>query len=136
MKPFSIWLAVTLLVFGSFGAAYHSYLTDNPRKVLVALDTSFPMQSVWHRVPRVLETFDHRRYTEFALVTDKNRIHGWSPKLVLGTVGLYAPRDFSKLTDNASYPEIDEASEKWLVTNSEPSQTVSLSGWQITRPTP
>ncbi len=134
MKPFSIWAVITLIVFGAFSGGYHLYLTENPRKVLVAVDSSFPMKSVWRQVPRVLDNIDNQRYAEFTLLTGKNRIHSWLPRLELGTVVPYAPRDLSRLTDKGNYLELDEATEKYLVTNAAPSETANFDGWHIIQP--
>lgn len=136
MKPFSFWLAITLIVFGTFSGGYHLYLTQNPRKVMVAVDSSFPMQSVWHQVSRVLKIIGDKRYAEFSLVTEKNRIHSWSSKLKLGNVSPYAPRNFSKLVSKGNLPEIDEATETYFITNADASQTEKFGGWEIIYLTP
>lgn len=34
MKPFVIWIAITLLVFGAISGAYHLYLQNNSRRFL------------------------------------------------------------------------------------------------------
>ena len=132
MKTFSIWLGLTLLVFGSSSGTYHWYLQTYPQKILVAVDTSFPMQGVWQQVPQVLQQIGNQRYATFSVVTDKNRIQSWSPQLNLGAIVPYAPRDFSKFTGSAKYPEIDEATQKYLITtNLEASQVSNLRGWTI-----
>jgi len=137
MKPFIIWTVITLIIFGTCSGAYHLYLEKNPRKILVAVDSSFPMKSAWPRIPQVLETIADQRYVAFSLVTEKNKIHSWSPELKLGTIVPYAPTDFSKLTSNEKYPEIDEAMQKYLITTDmEVSQNNNLKGWTIIQLTP
>ena len=137
MKAFSIWLGLTLLVFGSSSGTYHWYLQTHPQKILVAVDTSFLMQPVWQQMPQVLQQIGDQRYATFSVVTDKNKIHSWSPQLNLGTPVLYAPRDFSKFTGSAKYPEIDEATQKYLITTSlETSQMSNLKGWTIIQLSP
>ncbi len=137
MKPFVIWIIITLIVFGTCSAAYHLYLEKNPRKILVAVDSSFLMQAVWPQVPQALEAIANRRYTVFSLVTEKNRIHSWSPNLQLGTLVPYAPQDFLKLTNSTEYPEIAEAMQKYLITtNIEASQSKDFKGWIIIQLTP
>ena len=113
MKPFSIWLAITLFAFGMFGGSYHFYLTENPRRVLVVVDSSFHMKSAWQQVSGVLKNLGSLRYAEFSLclITEKNSVHGWSPRLNLGKVSPYAPRSFSKLVGKGNYPAIEEAGE-------------------------
>lgn len=131
MKPFFIWIVITLLVFVGISGAYHLYLQNNPRRILVALDSSFSMKSVWNQVPDILKDLEQQRYTMFSLVTEKNKIHSWSPSLNLDTLVPYAPRNFSKLLDSASYPEINEAKEKFLITNREGAQSENMTGWTV-----
>jgi len=85
-------------VFGGIGGGYHAMLTQSPRKVLVAVDSSFQMKSAWSRVLELLDSLDNQRYTTYSLVTEKNPIHSWRSTLELGNVVPYAPADFSKLT--------------------------------------
>jgi hypothetical protein len=136
MKPFAIWLGLTLLVFGGFSAGYHVHLNRNPRRIAVAVDSSFPMRDAWGRVRGRLEEITSARYTRFALLTEKGRVHSWSDRVDIGKVSPYAPRDFSNLADAASVPEIAEADERVLVTNAPTDQTDPLQGegWRIVRP--
>lgn len=133
MKPFSIWLAITLLAYGGFGGGYHYYLTENPRKVAVVIDASFAMEPVWNQVPGVLEKINAQRYAQFSLSTEKGRIHGWSTSLELGRTTPYAPRDFSRLMDKRKFPEMAEATEIQLITNAGTALTKNLSGFKIMR---
>ena len=133
MKPFSIWLAITLFVFGMFGGSYHFYLTENPRRVLVVVDSSFHMKSAWQQMSGVLKNLGSLRYAEFSLITEKNSVHGWSPRLNLGKVSPYAPRSFSKLEGKGNYPAIEEAGEIFFLTNADASMTEGFSGWHIIR---
>jgi hypothetical protein len=121
MKPFSIWLAITLFAFGVFGGSYHFYLTENPRRVLVVVDSSFHMKSVWQQVSGVLKNLSSLRYAEFSLITEENSVHGWSPRLNLGKVSPYAPRSFSKVKGKGNYPAIEEAGEIFFLTNADAS---------------
>ena len=137
MKPFIIWTVITLIVFGVCSGGYHFYLGENPRKILVAVDSSFPMKAAWARVTQILETLDDQRYAAFSLVTEKNKIHSWRPELNLGTIVPYAPPDFSKLTGGEKYSEIDEALQKYLITtDTEASQSKDFKGWTIIQLTP
>jgi hypothetical protein len=133
MKPFSIWLAITLFAFGMFGGSYHFYLTENPRRVLVVVDSSFHMKSVWQQVSGELKNLSSLRYAEFSLITGKNSVHGWSPRLNLGKVSPYAPRSFSKLKGKGNYPAIEEAGEIFFLTNADASMTEGFRGWHIIR---
>ncbi len=135
LKPFAIWLALTLVVFGIFGTVYHLYRSANPTKVLVVVDSSFPMDAAWDRVPDELDQIGDKRYAEFSLVTEKERIHSWSSTLEPGTVEKvdpYAPRNW----DGLDYPEIEEAEEIYLLTNAGRSETEQFRGWKIVRLTP
>lgn len=132
MKPFGIWLSLTVIVFGACSGAYHLYLTQNPRKIFVAVDSSFQMNAVWQRVPATLTTIQQQRYAQFALVTEKTRIHGWSPTLQLGTLVPYAPRNFSKLEGATEYPEMAEAAQKYLITTMlDAAQISKFRGWRM-----
>ena len=116
MKPFITWLVIVIVVFGGISGGYHVMLSQNPRKVLVAVDSSFQMKAAWPRVPELLDSLDNQRYTAYSLVTEKNPIHGWKSTLELDNVVPYAPADFSKLTGPEKYPEIDEAGSKYFIT--------------------
>jgi hypothetical protein len=116
MKPFLVWLAIVILVFGGLGGGYHAMLLQNPRKVLVAVDSSFQMKSAWSRVPNLLDSLDNDRYTVYTLVTEKNPIHSWKSTLNLGALVPYAPLDLAKLTGPEKYPEIEQAAQKYLIT--------------------
>ena len=98
-------------------SAYHLYLTRHPRKVLVAVDTSFPMQAVWSQVPDTLATLQAQRYTLFGLITDKVRIHPWQSRLELGHLQPYAPRTLTQMLDQHRYPEIAAADQIYVLTN-------------------
>ena len=133
MKPLSVWLATAFVIFGTFCGAYHAYLTHSPRRVLVVVDTSFSMRPVWRQVPAELEDLNRRRYTQFSLVTEKKRIHGWSPKLELGSVSPFAPRNFSKLENEDRYREFKEATEIHLITGADDASTKRFTGCFIHR---
>ncbi len=136
MKPFIIWLVLTIILFGAISVSYHVYLESHPQKILVAVDASFPMKTVWSQVPQKLHEIENRRYALYCLITDKNRIHDWSSRLQLGTIAPYAPQDLSKLLDSSKYSEIEEAGEKYLITTSDAAQLNQFNGWTIISLTP
>ena len=137
MKSFIIWFVITVLVFGGIGGGYHAMLNQNPRKVLVAVDSSFQMKSAWSRVPELLDSLDNQRYTSYSLVTEKNPIHSWQSRLELGNVVPYAPADFSKLTGPEKYPEIDQAAQKYLITtDTTVASKNEFKGWTVLQLTP
>jgi hypothetical protein len=133
MKLFATWMLTLILSFGMLSGAYHLYLNNNPRKILVVVDSSFAMQPVWHRIPPLLEQIDRRRYSVYGLITEKSRIHVWKDRLNFGKVSPYAPRNFSGLNE-AKYPEIEDASEIYLLTNAEAAQLHDFKGWRVLQP--
>lgn len=133
MKRFVLWLVLTVIAFGGSAGAYHVYLTENPRRVAVVVDTSYPMQSVWGRVPQLLQQIATARYTEYALASDKRLIRGWSPTLHLALGQPYGPRDFSRLTDPTAIPELAAADEVVFITNAPAAETDLLPSWRIIR---
>lgn len=117
MPPFLRWCAVFLGLYAGLALAYHHTLTHTPRRVVVALDASYPMQAVWDQVPPVLETLQARRYTVFSLLTEKATLHSWQPTLTLGRLQPYAPRTLAPLLDVAMHQELRAADEVVVVTN-------------------
>ncbi len=131
MKALAIWLGIVVVVIGTFSVGYHLWRNSNPDRVLVVVDSSFPMEEVWRQVPGELDDIDNRRYAEFALVTEKEAIHSWSDSLDLGDVTPYAPRDFTAFTEGDSYPEFDEATEVILITDAAPSEVEGIADWKV-----
>ena len=117
MKQFLLWCVVFFGLYGVLSSAYHLYLTRHPKRVLVAVDTSFPMQAVWSQVPDMLATVQAQRYTLFGLITDKVRIHPWQSRLELGHLQPYAPRALAHMLDRHRYPEIVAADQIYVLTN-------------------
>ena len=117
MKQFLLWCVVFFGLYGMLSSAYHQHLTHHPRRVLVAVDTSFPMQAVWSQVPDTLAALQAQRYTLFSLVTDKARIHPWQSRLELGHLQPYAPRALAQMLDPHRYPEMATADWIYVVTN-------------------
>ena len=136
MKLFTIWLGFVLGAFGLLGGAYHLELTENPRRVLVVVDSSFPMQAAWRQVPRVLDDIRNIPYAEFSLVTEKVKIHGWSAKPDLMQTAPFAPRNFARLKGNKRYSEIASASEIHLITNAGETEMSNFEGWIVHSLTP
>ena len=134
MKSFVLWLALTLGAFGGLGGGYHLALESEPRRVAVVVDSSFAMKPVWHRVSPLLRDLSRRKYSEFSLMTEKGPVHGWAPRLSAGKLSPYAPRDFAALEGGGRFPELDEASEVFFITNAPASDTADFGGWTIVRP--
>ena len=134
MQPFVLWLAMTVSGFGVLAGGYHAWLTANPSKVVVVLESSYPMQGAWSRVPALLERIGERRYSEFALFTEKGKVHDFAPDLSYGKIAPYAPRDFSKLERVAASSEFDDATEVLLITNAPDGEITAPRDWRILRP--
>lgn len=134
MRAFAIWLLVTLAGFGGLGGGYHLSLSSDPHRVLVVVDSSFDMKRDWHRVPGLLDRIEKRRYAQFALATEKGPVHGYGARLDEGRLTPYAPRDFSRLEELDTAPELAGAEEYILVTNAGSGDTGGLGGWTIVRP--
>ncbi|MGK5095048.1 hypothetical protein WDW89_23940 [Deltaproteobacteria bacterium TL4] len=132
MKAFLQWTGIALAIFSSMGIVSHWHLTNNPHKLLIAVDSSYEMQGVWPQVVAKLQEISNRRYSQFALVTEKNKIHSWASSLRLGKVAPYAPRQWDKLSPQR-YPEINEATHKYLITNAPPQEITNLKEWTVLR---
>ncbi len=131
MKSFLIWLSITFIVFAGLFGAYHFYLSKNPRKILIAVDSSYEMKAVWSLIPSELAKIADKRYTQFCLVTEKNKIHDWADKPGMSKILPYAPRAFSRLTGVDKYPEIGQAQKCYLITNA--ARIQGFDGWEIVR---
>jgi hypothetical protein len=131
MRAFGRWLKLAVCLFGLAAGGYHVYLGSHPKKVLVILDTSYPMSAVWDQVPSVLASIEASRYTIFALASDKGRIHGWRSTLELGRNVPYAPRYLKDLRQQLGTAELGEASEVVLITNAPEKELPPSTGWKI-----
>ncbi len=107
------------------------YLGSHPKRVLVIVDTSYPMSAVWDQVPSALALLEGSRYMVFALASDKGRIHGWRSTLELGRNVPYAPRNLKDLRQQLPMPELEEASEIVLITNAPEKELPPSNGWKI-----
>jgi hypothetical protein len=113
MKPLAFWLAGFGILFGSYFGISHAVRSNDPQRVLVVVDSSFPMGGVWDQVASELDRIDDRRYAEFSLATEKRPIHSWANKLTLGAIDPFAPCGFDEV---AAYPAVAEADEVLLIT--------------------
>lgn len=129
MKPLAIWLAGFAILFGSYGGISHAMRSNDPHRVLVVVDSSFPMTGVWDQVAAELDRIDDRRYAEFALATEKRPIHSWANKLTLGAIDPFAPCGFDEV---AAYPAVAEADEVLLITTDGSCERTGLpSDWTV-----
>jgi hypothetical protein len=127
VRPFAIWLAAFVVVFGIF-----AFVTNNVREtdeVFVLVDSSFAMQDVWTRVAVELDRIDDERYSEFALATEKSVVHGYQERLRMGDVVPFAPCNNDRLDE---YPQVQTADRLVLITTDGSCLTEGLEGdWEI-----
>jgi hypothetical protein len=130
VKPFAIWLAVVVVVFGGY-ALVASLLQDTSR-VFVFVDSSNPMEAVWRDVPRELDRIDDAERSEFALAQGQSRatdlVHSWQSELSLSGVTPFAPCSFDDIDD---FTEAAEADVRVLVTTTNSCDTSALVGWDV-----
>lgn len=130
MKPFAIWLAVVVVVFGGFAFVANSM--QETSRVFVFVDSSNPMTSVWRQVPRELRQIDSADRSEFALAIGQSRgselLHSWQSDLALGSVTPFAPCSFAEIE---SFAEATDADERILITTAESCDTSGLTDWEI-----
>lgn len=131
MRAFIKWFALAICLFGVSAGGYHVYLESRPKKVLVILDSSFPMGAVWDRVPEVLASIEGHRYSVFALASDKGLIHGWRSALELGRTVPYATRNLKDLYQQLQLTDVGEASATYLITNAAADEIPTSTGWKI-----
>ena len=132
LKPFLQWLAITVAGFGALGGGTHAYLSAHPARILVVLDTSFPMQASWPQAMAALQAVRERPYAEFSLYTEKGVLHRWQPTLALQNITPYAPRDWSKLDAIRNSRESAEATEVIVITNDKTDAGLP-GGWDVQR---
>ncbi|MFK7892259.1 MAG: hypothetical protein AB8B63_15685 [Granulosicoccus sp.] len=71
LKVFSVFLLMHVLAW----AAAHWYLSSNPERVLVVVDTSYAMQEKFPQMQSWIESYEaSSRYREVIIGTDKARI--------------------------------------------------------------
>jgi len=132
MKTFFAWVALHCILFGLCAGGVHWYLGNHPKQVLVAVDASYSVKPFWSRVKQEIKNIgDSNRYTAFALVTAKHKVHGWQDDLQLGTTLSYGPRRLEELLSNDRYVELREADEKVLITNASSSELNEFDDWVL-----
>jgi hypothetical protein len=134
MKPFLLWLSLSLTAFGGLAGGYHFSLSQEPRRLFVVIDSSFEMNDAWYRMPAILGNLSERRYTVFALATEKGPIHDWQGTLHLGRAKPYAPRDLSRLESGDDFQALSGADEIVFVTNAPEGALGAFDDWTVLRP--
>jgi hypothetical protein len=135
MKRFLAWFLLTVALFAGVGVPYHLSLAAHPRKIAVAVDTSYDMQAARQQVQRDLALLAGTRYAQFSLITDKVRVHGWQETLDPGrNLSFYGPADLSALADQSRYPELAEADMVVVITDARDTSALrGLRGLRIVR---
>ncbi len=133
MKQILAWAALALASFGGLAAGYHRHLESDPRRVVVVVESSNAMRSAMGRVDAALDEIGARRYHEFALFTDRARVHSWAGRFSPGRISPYGPRDLSGLAALDAQPELAGADEILFLTNAEPAAGAVPSGWTVMR---
>ena len=128
------WLVVAGVGWGALAGGYHVWLQQHPHRLLVLLDTSFPMRDALPRLPAILRSLEGRRYTVYAMETDKAPIHDFSDHLRPGRVDAYAPRNLGALKDRAATAPFDQADEVVLISNAAPSELNVPGNWRVLQP--
>jgi hypothetical protein len=132
MKPLAIWVVAVAVVLGGY-AVVSSMLRETSR-VVVVVDSSFPMTTVWSQVPGELDEIDGRDHAEFALATEKRAVHSWRPELTLTGIEPFAPCTFETIE---SHPEVAEADELILITTPGSCDTGMLTeDWRVVELSP
>lgn len=131
MTPFLRWLVAALVSFGTLAGGYHAYLEANPFRVLVIVDSSFPMKTIWPKVTSTLQEVGDRRYTEFSLYSEKNKVHDWQSVLSPDDLVAYAPRNFGNLQNMLNSSEIDDVTEVVFVTNANTIELGEFGDWRV-----
>lgn len=133
MNAIAAWFLAAVVGFSGLGAGYHWYLGEHPRRVLVVVDSSYPMQADWSSIPRHVNQLETRRYTAFSLYSEKGLVHGWADRINYEKVTAYAPRDFTLMQSFESRNEFEQASEVVLLTNATEAELAPFDNWQIIR---
>ena len=133
MKQLLAWAVLAVVSFGGLAAGYHRHLESDPRRVVVVVESSNAMRSAMGAVDAALDEIGTRRYHEFALFTERARVHSWAVRFSPGRISPYGPRDLSSLAALEGQPELVEADEVILLTNAQPGDGAVPSGWTVLR---
>lgn len=114
MRALAVWLPLFAVVFGGYAWLTDRELSGDPEQVLVIVDSSFGMEPYWRQVDAELATIDGERYTEYALATEKDSVHGFQDEVGdLGDITPFAP---CEAEDALALAEAEQADRVVLVT--------------------
>ncbi len=133
LKIFLLWFLVAGTLYAAVGGGLHLYLSSEPERILVAVDSSYAMKAKWPAVVELLERLDTKnRYTHFALITEKRSVHSWQPDLSLGNTRAYGPRRLQRLMEQDVFFSQQTADERILITSQSPgTEDLRKAGWDI-----
>lgn len=119
MKAFFTWLILFLAIFAGISIFAHITLSAQPINVLIAIDESYRMQSVDRKVQTFIKEQKNRRYTRFAIITNRraDAVHSWQGKPQLQDFKAFGSWNLAKLLDASAFPEINKADEIYILTN-------------------
>ncbi len=120
MKRFFVWLTIFLVVNILIGFGMHFYLQKNPKKIVIAIDSSYSMLNSWSKVLKYAERYGNSNYTKYTLITDKFIIHSWEDRILLqklNSIKPYGPRELEIFYDTEKFKEINEANVVYILTN-------------------
>jgi len=139
MKQLLIWIGLCLLLYGGLGVTMHLYLSANPQKFVIALDTSVYMKERQQQISQELVRLAGRRYSVFSMIVDKGRLlHSWQSRPdTREKIIYYGDRLLSGFTDPSKYSELAQADRILLVSNAEDiSELEKIYGNRFTRIAP
>lgn len=120
MKRFIIWLVITVLVYAVLFGAAHFVFSNNPKRIVVAIDTSVGMKKSDYRIKNALKKILTKRYSLFTIITDKSKLTDWSKKpAVPRTFKYYGPQDLNHFVKMSGVVDFSAAQQVYFITNSE-----------------
>ena len=120
MKRFIVFISIFVVVIGAFAVFTNYFMAGSPKKILIAIDSSYSMNNSWTIINDRLKEYKDAKYTKFSLITDKFLIHSWENELKiqkLGNIKPYGPKDISVFLDTIKFHELKDADEIIIVTD-------------------
>lgn len=118
MKKFIIWLIITLVVFAGLFGVLHFTFSNNPKRIIVAVDTSIGMKKVDYRVKSTIKKLLGRRYSVYTLITDKSKLAEWKTKPVVPRdLKYYGPQDLTRFEGMKNVVDFNGANQVYFITN-------------------
>jgi hypothetical protein len=114
VRALAVWLPVVAVLFGGYAWLTDRALGEDPEQVLVVVDSSFDMEPYWRQADAELAGIEGERYTEYALATEKELVHGFQEDL--GDVAGVTPFAPCQAEEALALPEAGQADRVVLVT--------------------